>query len=432
MAPKAKTQGKTSQPVSRPPTVIDARYSGVEVVTTALQVLGLEMRDDVSTKFRYAALGNGAGLVSRNAHRLLKFRQTQCDCVAEDTDCMVPYELTGGKADHVVSVRSIGERRAPCRRHSGSLCEVVARAPLDVVYLTTATMPSAGKHSAGAEAAERDGRGPVTPAILVRRPRFFVVVTTRNEELHVEGYHQVTRHFKHADLLSPIRGGMYLTLGSRDDARDDARDVERVMGAVRSMVMNCGAGVRSIIASMDSTRHAKRGAPATVSCDDRVKYYQAVHDLETAAKKVKVTLDIAANESDRPSAALRLTSIGGNARALALADAYEKAPLGDGDRHGPADNRIADVGKPFNIKLVQADGNLPELSKGSIPVSYQCLQPVSGTDIGYCKGLKFDKVSDAVMSANDTRDVACAAPSAVLVAFATAAIAVETGHVARR
>ena len=58
--------------------------------------------------------------------------------------------------------------------------------------------------------------------------------------------------------------------------------------------------------------------------------------------------------------------------------------------------------------------------------------PVSGNDIGFCKGLKFDKASGKHFSASDSLDAACAAPSAVVLAFVTAAIATETGHIARR
>ena len=116
---------------------------------------------------------------------------------------------------------------------------------------------------------------------------------------------------------------------------------------------------------------------------------------------------------------------------MALADAYEKLPL-TGEHTGSLDRRIADVGKPFNRKNVYANGNMPELSKGSIPVSYLCMMPVTGSDIGYCKGLKFDKAGSKYFNASDSRDIACVAPSAVMLAFVTAAIAVETGHIARR
>ena len=113
-----------------------------------------------------------------------------------------------------------------------------------------------------------------------------------------------------------------------------------------------------------------------------------------------------------------------------MADAYEKLPL-TGERTGSLGRRIADVGKPFNRKNVYANGKMPELSKGSIPVSYKCMMPVTGNDIGYCKGPNFDKAGGQHFSASDIRDAACAAPSAVILAFVTAAIAVETGHIAR-
>ena len=116
-------------------------------------------------------------------------------------------------------------------------------------------------------------------------------------------------------------------------------------------------------------------------------------------------------------------------RALALADAYRAVPLA-GDP--PLESRIADVGKAFHVKHVRGDGTTPELGKGSIPVSYKHMQPISGQDIGFCKGIKFDKLGGKHLSANDARDVVCAAPSAVILAFATAAIALETGHVVRR
>ena len=151
-------------------------------------------------------------------------------------------------------------------------------------------------------------------------------------------------------------------------------------------------------------------APEEVSCQDRVKY--ALQDVVVAAKAVKLELANASNESDGPSSLLRLTSIGGNARALALADAYEKLPV-TGEDPGSLDGRIADVGKPFHRKNVHATGKMPELSKGSIPVSYTCVMPVTGNDIGYCKGLKFDKAGGQHFSASDSRDAACAAPSAV-------------------
>ena len=82
--------------------------------------------------------------------------------------------------------------------------------------------------------------------------------------------------------------------------------------------------------------------------------------------------------------------IGGNERALALADAYEKLPLTAEDT-GSHERRFANVGKPFKRKHVRDTDTLPELSKGSIPVSYKCLMPVSGNDIGFCKGLRFDE-----------------------------------------
>ena len=183
--------------------------------------------------------------------------------------------------------------------------------------------------------------------------------------------------------------------------------------------------------SLDGTHKQKRSAVRPVTFDERVKYFKAMKEVEDAAQAVKLTLDIKSDESDRPSAALRLTSIGGNEKALALADAYEKLPL-TGEHTGPLEHRFADVGKPFKLKHVHATGKLPELSKGSIPVSYQCLMPVSGNDIGFCKGLKFDTASGKHFSASDSLDAACAAPSAVVLAFVTAAIATETGHIARR
>ena len=140
-------------------------------------------------------------------------------------------------------------------------------------------------------------------------------------------------------------------------------------------------------------------------------------------------MHVAALESDRPSAPLRLTSIGGNQRALALADAYCDVPLA-GDP--PLDSRIADVGEASHVKHVHGDGTTPKLGKGSIPVSYKHMQPISGEDIGFCKGIKFDKLGGKHLKANDARDVVCVVPSAVILAFATAAIVLETGHVVRR
>ena len=205
--------------------------------------------------------------------------------------------------------------------------------------------------------------------------------------------------------------------------------VDRVMGMVKRMVRDCGTGVRSMEANMVATRQLKREAPKQVRYNSQVAYYNHMSEVEAAAKTQKVKLHVSAVESDRPSAPLRLTSIGGNQRALALADAYCDVPLA-GDP--PLDSRIADVGKAFHVKHVHGDGTTPELGKGSIPVSYKHMQPVSGEDIGFCKGIKFDKLGGKHLSANDARDVACAAPSAVILAFATAAIALETGHVARR
>ena len=139
-------------------------------------VCNLAMRNDVSTQFRYAALGHCAGLVSANAHRLLKLEPTRCDLVAEDSGALVVYEVAGGcTAKHVVSTRSMCDSRAPCRRHSGSLCEVITQIHLDVVYMTEATMPSACGPDAAADDAEQTPSA--SPAISLRKPRFFVVVT---------------------------------------------------------------------------------------------------------------------------------------------------------------------------------------------------------------------------------------------------------------
>ena len=79
--------------------------------------------------------------------------------------------------------------------------------------------------------------------------------------------------------------------------------------------------------SLDGTQKQKRSAVREVSHDERVKYYKAMDDVQHAAKAAKLTLDISAHESERPSAMLRLTSLGGKHKALALADAYEKLPL---------------------------------------------------------------------------------------------------------
>ena len=159
-----------------PAPMVEERYSGVEVVKQAMRECNLEMRTDVTTVFRYAALGHCAGLVSFNAHRLLKLEPTRCDLVAEDSGALVVYEVAGGcTANHVVSTRSMCDIRAPCRRHSGSLCEVITQTRPDVVYMTEATMPSACGEDAAADDAEQ--KPSASPAISLRKPRFFVVVT---------------------------------------------------------------------------------------------------------------------------------------------------------------------------------------------------------------------------------------------------------------
>ena len=93
------------------------------------------------------------------------------------------------------------------------------------------------------------------------------------------------------------------------------------------------------------------------------------------------------------------------------------------------DRRFADVGKPFDLNNVHATGNLPKLGRCSIPVSYKCMMPLAGNDVGYCKGLKFD--TGKHFSASARLEAACAAPSAVMLAFVTAAMALETGHIRR-
>jgi len=419
MAPKrkAKLVGKTAVPV------VDEQYSGADLVTAALRESKLEVRAaDVAAKFRYVAMGSCADLVSSSAHRLLQL-PTHCELVAADCGGKLrSYEVLRGSADHVVSLHSPQQwfamrgnnPHAPCCRHSGSLCQVIPSAPPDAVYLTsTSTLDE------------------ISPAILLCKPQFFVAVTTRKEQIEAAGYYHVTEHFRHEDVLSPIDGGMYLTLG----ALDGNRTVECMMDTVRSMVNKCDGGIRSITGNMKETRQQKRAAPGPVECDDQVKYYGAMAEVEKAAKAAKVKLDIAANESDRASASLRLTLCGVNHRALALADAYQKLPLGGNPTPMPASARncrIADVGKPFHTSRVQANGKTPELSKGSIPVSYMLMQPLCGKDIGHCKGLKFDKHGARLLGRSEVCELACMAPSAVLVAFATAAVAAETGHVIRR
>ena len=410
-----------------PAPMVEERYSGKEVVKQAMRECNLAMRNDVSTDFRYAALGHCAGLVSANAHRLLTLAPTRCDLVAEDSGALVVYEVAGGcTAKHVVSTRSMCDSRAPCRRHSGSLCEVITQTHLDVVYMTEATMPSACGPDAAADDAEQTPSA--SPAISLRKPRFFVVVTPHKHKFGgVTDYHQVTAHVKHADVLSPIDGGTYVTLGTRGGPQE----ANRIMDLIKSMVTKCGTGVRSMTKNLKGTHQQKRSAPRPVNFDERAKYYKAMQEVTNAAEAVKITLNIVADESERPSAALRLTSLCGNEKALALADAYEKLPL-TGEDTGSHERRFADVGKPFKRTHVRDTDTLPELSKGSIPVSYKCLMPVSGNDIGFCKGLRFDKKSGKHFSASDSLDAACAAPSAVVLAFVTAAIATETGHIARR
>ena len=428
MAPKrkAKLAGKMAVPV------VDEQYSGADLVTAALRESKLEVRADAAAKFRYVAMGSCAGLVSSSAHRLLQL-PTHCELVAADCGKLRSYEVLRGSADHVVSLHSPQQwfamrgnnPHAPCCRHSGSLCQVIPSAPPDAVYLTTTSMRRRSMDDDGSMPDE------ISPAILLCKPQFFVAVTTRKEHIEVEGYYQVTEHFRHEDLLSPIGGGMYLTLG----ARDGNRTVECMMDTVRSMVTKCDGGIRSITGNMKETRQQKRAAPGPVECDDQVKYYGAMAEVEKAAKAAKVKLDIPANESDRASASLRLTLCGGNPRALALADAYQKLPLEGNPTPMPASARhcrIADVGKPFHTSRVQANGKTPELSKGSIPVSYMLMQPLCGKDIGHCKGLKFDKHGARLLGRSEVCELACMAPSAVLVAFATAAVAAETGHVIRR
>ena len=135
---KTRTIGKARPKAKATPvqTVIDERYSGVALVLKALQEVGLAVREDVATKFRYVALGNCASLVARNAHRVMRWHHVTCDCVADD-GASLAYELAcGTEASHVVSMRSVGARTAPCRLHSGRLCDVIGQEP-HVMYLTT-------------------------------------------------------------------------------------------------------------------------------------------------------------------------------------------------------------------------------------------------------------------------------------------------------
>ena len=294
-----------------PAPMVEERYSGKEVVKQAMRECNLAMRNDVSTDFRYAALGHCAGLVSFNAHRLLKLAPTRCDLVAEDSGALVVYEVAGGcTAKHVVSTRSMCDSRAPCRRHSGSLCEVITQTHLDVVYMTEATMPSACGPDAAADDAEQTPSA--SPAISLRKPRFFVVVTPHKHTFGgVTDYYQVTAHVKHADVLSPIDGGTYVTLGTRGGPQE----ANRIMDLIKSMVTKCGTGVRSMTKNLKGTHQQKRSAPRPVNFDERAKYYKAMQEVTNAAEAVKITLNIVADESERPSAALRLTSLCGNEKA---------------------------------------------------------------------------------------------------------------------
>ena len=113
-----------AKPASKSASTAEARCSGKVVVKEGMRACKLEMRTDVTTLFRYAALGPCAGLVSANAHCLLELKPTHCDLVAEDGGNLVAYEVAAGcKAAHVVNAHCIGDRRAhvdgtvgPCAR----------------------------------------------------------------------------------------------------------------------------------------------------------------------------------------------------------------------------------------------------------------------------------------------------------------------------
>jgi len=167
------------------------------------------------------------------------------------------------------------------------------------------------------------------------------------------------------------------------------------------------------------------GVDSASRVGDQAKYWAAAKSVVAAAKVAGLWKDSRhkfATEDERASVYIRVA--GGSPRAQALGDLYQAVGATE-----PGVAAVVDLSKLPDCKRLLPVGILPPLSKSSLPWSSQHMRFVHPADIGMMKGM-LDVSELAELSESDALAVMCAPPSAVLLALATAAVCVATGHVA--
>jgi len=401
-------------------------FNGAAVVAAALQGSKIKVHDDV--QFLYESLGGG--IAAQCALRILGVK-AQCALVTAGAGSpALAYQAVTGKAAHVICDRFLGSLVAPCCLHGGKMCAVSAPGPAHLLYVCGET---GGMRRDGEDGEDGDdGTDAIIAAIEQRKPQYIIAVTaernqTMEELLGKIGYATECRATPHAAMGSPLAGKMCLTFGVQGRHGDVC--ARRVVKTYDAVLSECPREVRHVSANLKRTRKLKRTARGAAKRSPEA-YLEHLSKSIAAANKAKIwkvgSTELV-SESERASTFLVSEPLA-TMRSLVAADVYQavgKASGEDSEAH-----LIADVGSAIGEKRYRCDGFVPQLGKRSVLVSFPLMHFVEPGDVAALKGLKFDKVVAEVLGKAELMELACAEPSAVALALATVAVAIETGHAA--
>ena len=159
------------------------------------------------------------------------------------------------------------------------------------------------------------------------------------------------------------------------------------------------------------------------AADEQVDYWHAISTGVAAAKRGELWREgVRALLPAEDRASVHIAAAGWSGKHQAHGDIFQ-ALVADGD--------LCDISKPptaATCKHMQTSGMLPPLFRTSLPWSLSHQYMVSPAEILAMKGITGVVDLLAELSPADALALACSAPSAILLAFALAAICNATGH----
>ena len=402
------------------PAVEQRAHKPGAVVSRGVRAVGWQLRND-KPAMRIWSVGGGVDALPFAMH-LLGIAQPTIEVSVEPNLDAAHFQVRCASHNHVYHRPEdlTPGSKAPCCKHAGQLCQLPFSKP-DALVGVVADWKEAkddDDQSVGARLMCAIRRSAATYFVFVVQCNAPGCLTNMTDALG-DAYSVAMQPSVSLALSgAPLGGASAFVFGASKRAATDAAAVARSFVA---MLQHCPNTV-SHYDQIRSERPPSRKPAQPFDPDTSAIYWGTIKAGIAAAKTTGLwrdgvhALPAAGERTSEHMAAVRVSG-----KQQAHGDLFQ-ALIGEG--------AICDISKTpvaATCKLAQVVGMLPPLLKSSMPWSMSHREIVSPADILAMKGITHTPQLNE-FSSSDAMTLACTAPSAILIAFALAAIASATGH----